>query len=679
MEIYNASSSPINLSGNYFSYFSSTREKWNEPYRNKEFPDFTLPPNSFFLIGLIGYPERRGNPSSDWQIYSSKQIYQTDGSVAIFREDPKNASTSKQAFALKIDAASWGAVSLGEGEPSSAPPKEFSLTRKKEQGRFVDSNDNRSDFTTSSPTPVNSSGEKGDILPPSAPIIANTSSSFNKIEIKWATSSDPDTPAEDIYYFADYRGEGKISTSSATTTNTEFLFKNLYYDAKYDLSVKSCDPFRCSGAATASVAISPTIPDWQMYGGNKNRNFLAGTPPPASSTPFWDYENNHGRTSGGATLDENGTLYVPSTQGILAIDTKNQKENWFFRTNSPVVSLSIGQDGSVYGITKSDKIIALSPSGKTKWEKPFNSLFYTSGRGDFKQLKILIEGNSLFYLVPAEENVKLISLDGKKGIENWSFLLEKQSIFSPPPVSASSTASTTSATTSTSTSTSTPSSATFSNSSLENYKDPLPSLPAIAGENVLLGYGNKLLAVNKESGVKSWEHDFAVEENCQGEKYKGVRGITSRENTAYLFVRGGYYIKSKDECKTRFLSFNLEDKKENWSKTAKTIYEKALSSQNGSIFFVSARGDNFYSYSPGGEELFSERQVSYEPFAAFSGGETAGGFGLGSVSLRLISENGKNLWEFRPKSNSNRVIFPFAISKKGTMFVPTHNRIYTFK
>jgi len=163
VELYNAGSEQIDLDeGYYFSYYSSSKISWIDPWRNKAFPeDAKISAGGYFLIGLDGYPTTGGNPNVDWQVYTSKQLANSAGTIAIFPFDPTSASSSQYAYDNRIDAIGWGTaedISLYEQSPATATPVAGeSLTR---DSNHTDTENNSADFTVAtSTTPTNSAGE----------------------------------------------------------------------------------------------------------------------------------------------------------------------------------------------------------------------------------------------------------------------------------------------------------------------------------------------------------------------------------------------------------------------------------------------------------------------------------------------------------------------------------------
>jgi hypothetical protein len=112
IELYNPTSDDIDLSGWTLAYYSKDRD-WDNPYRKKVFPDNSvLPSDSFFLISV---KTSDFADESDWNLgYTSYQMGNTDGAVAIFPED--NFS-----FENAVDAVGWGSAKVNYFSGLAAP------------------------------------------------------------------------------------------------------------------------------------------------------------------------------------------------------------------------------------------------------------------------------------------------------------------------------------------------------------------------------------------------------------------------------------------------------------------------------------------------------------------------------------------------------------------------------
>lgn len=160
VELYNPTSSDINMTGWHWCYFPSG---WNESWRNKEFQGgAVIPAYGFYLIAI-----KSGDfPTADWNLgYSGHFLADENGSVGIFPWDPDEKS-AEEAQEGRIDALAWGSVQyVKEGIEAPAPGSGKSLQRKVNatipddgvHGPAWDSDNNSADFfIRDSPNPQNS-------------------------------------------------------------------------------------------------------------------------------------------------------------------------------------------------------------------------------------------------------------------------------------------------------------------------------------------------------------------------------------------------------------------------------------------------------------------------------------------------------------------------------------------
>jgi parallel beta-helix repeat protein len=172
VELYNPTDKDIDMTGWYWSYYSSNRD-WNNPYRNKEFPvGAIIPAHGSYLIGLAGFPDHGACFNSDWQVYNSSLLHDKKGSVAIFPWDP-TTKTAAEAKDGRFDALGWGDVDhVYEGTPPDYPDIYRSLKRRI---KGWDENDNNSDFIEDNlPFAENSQGQGATIVADGIVIDRNT-------------------------------------------------------------------------------------------------------------------------------------------------------------------------------------------------------------------------------------------------------------------------------------------------------------------------------------------------------------------------------------------------------------------------------------------------------------------------------------------------------------------------
>ncbi|MDI6883005.1 MAG: DUF1566 domain-containing protein [Patescibacteria group bacterium] len=281
VELYNPTNESVSTTGWYLSYFSKNKD-WSEPQRNWQFSTTsTIPAKSYYLIGIYGYPEENGNPDADWQVltqggtaYQTGQLSNNDGAIGLFSCDPSSTTTEKVQN-CKIDAVGWKKESatgtiVYEGNPFSfqeSKIEEKSFQRKKFEGKFIDNDNNSTDFEIDYPTPTNSKGKTGNIRPPEPVQNFQVANSIdNTVILTWSTTTDPDTPTSSISYILYWSKAGEITTttltstttaSTTTATTTTLTIQDLYYDSIYCFAIQAFDGLHFSTLATTSPYTIP--------------------------------------------------------------------------------------------------------------------------------------------------------------------------------------------------------------------------------------------------------------------------------------------------------------------------------------------------------------------------------------------------------------------------------------
>lgn len=210
IELYNPTALPISLASYSFCYFSKARD-WNNPDHHKEFPEAaSISAGGYYLIGLEGYPNIDGNPDADWQPYSSKQLSNSDGSIAIFPFDP-TTKTASESRAGAIDAVAWGDVDFvkegTEFQTELGIDKSMQRIGSPPIGEAgQDNDDNNTDFELKTiPMPTNSNNQQrinGTVVPDTTIISTDTT---------WTIAGSP-------YYIESNAGKWPIVESGATLT-----------------------------------------------------------------------------------------------------------------------------------------------------------------------------------------------------------------------------------------------------------------------------------------------------------------------------------------------------------------------------------------------------------------------------------------------------------------------------
>lgn len=356
VELYNPTDSAISLASHSFCYYSSSRD-WNNPYRNKIFPaTASISAEGYYLIGLEGYSASSGNPDSDWQVYDSRQLSNSAGSIAIFPWDP-TTKTADEAKAGAIDAAAWGSVDyVKEGTPfSTLLGQDKSMQRK----NYQDTDDNNADFEYKKiPTPTNSNGETrtpGTFIPDNTIISENTTWTIagspyyiNSNASQWSVVNsgvvltiEPGVvimPQNANYTFLEIRG-----TLKAEGTASEKIVFTSKYDTEY------------GGVGSASAG------DW------KNIVFTSTSTDSVLDYTLFRYggKSNSQMIKVDSSLIElkNSTLENSQTDGIYLKNSNSKIEDSIIRDNrigivieggSPEIKNNQIKDNSQYGIKITD-------------------------------------------------------------------------------------------------------------------------------------------------------------------------------------------------------------------------------------------------------------------------------------------------------------------------------------
>ena len=145
VKIFNPGNSPVSLKDKYLAYFSQNR-LIEKPYRLwKIEDDLSIFPNSYFTIAI--YLKEGSTLNPDWQVltkenkpYSKAQI-SSDGAIGLFDCNPKEEGEK-----CKIDLVGWGKAKVFERKPALFPKGSNSLSRKRINSSYQDTDNNLNDF-----------------------------------------------------------------------------------------------------------------------------------------------------------------------------------------------------------------------------------------------------------------------------------------------------------------------------------------------------------------------------------------------------------------------------------------------------------------------------------------------------------------------------------------------------
>lgn len=657
IELYNPTEEITSIANWYLSYFSANRE-WNNPTITWEFlATSSIEAKSHYLIGIYGYPETKGNPNANWEIltksephhpYQTGQLSNSAGAIGIFSCNPKETTTSEEAMNCKIDLFSWeeeNATGTLVFEGNSFPFKKSELEgksfqRKKSEGFYIDTDNNSRDFEIRIPSPTNSKGETGDILPPEPVENLRIATSINNtLSLAWSTTTDPDTSEENISYIIYYSKEGEITEANldatttliATTTASTLVISDLYYNSTYYFRIKAFDGYHYSPLSTASLSYQ--IPSaWE----NSSWPMFRHDPQHTGQSPLLGLETEKSvikKILGeNIVIDPNQIVYsiIPLWMGRAVVASyPDGIQKWIYEIPDQVSSPALGPDGTIYVLTYSGKIIALSPAGKLKWEMSFSG--YPQFPQKYFNASPLIKSDGDIYftfnlslsngnLEPCLITLKDFSEEGKI---LWIYALREEKVY--------------------------------------NNLETLLGEPGQGGEpssislsvidnqgNIYIGYGNTLFVLDSEGNqigkrvFPSRCGKYYSPEEC----YPTITNLSIDENNKILYI----LINQEEDFKTLqdaggvncLHNLNLEDiENENWRVCLSGLLGLLPISPQGDVYFQ-RRWDWF-------KEVYSYTYQGTKNWSIFDSGslllDREGNIYLLSGSiLRIFDKDGEQIW-----------------------------------
>ena len=439
VELFNQSEEDINLcleesNCYYLAYFANTfdaegkpRHDWSNPSDKWALQGKTIGANSYLLLESGNFnPFQLNNSTASLALFSNNPIYTG--------EEEKTAE-EKMAYAqsLKIDAVGWK-DKASSPEPEVREGQAFILSetgvfgRKYIKGKYVDNNDNLKDFEMQKASPLDKPS-----YPPEAISDLNVQETENRrnyLVLSWTPSVDQDTIESDLDYEVYYSLNQEIDANNLISINdyvkTEIkkeegkvsvLIPDLYYDSNYFFAVKAKD-LELNYSPLSNIvnhSISPAQhikPSLYLDYGRRNESKLAGptNENKGEITALVTITQNWVEYLNSPLIDENGDIYfsgafVPPEgiqKGIFAYSDKNQK--WYYPcVDSGCGQLFLNSDGSIYSFNNNN-LIALSPSGKLKWQKNFSQIYSQRELVIDPNKKLYFLGGSSFFVLTDKQN-----------------------------------------------------------------------------------------------------------------------------------------------------------------------------------------------------------------------------------------------------------------------------------
>ncbi len=444
VEIFNQTGEDINLCLDenncyYLSYYANatTIHSWDDPNYNWRFQDgLIIKSNSYVLIDIYG------NSGGDFKVgeYSSQKLSNSSGSLALFSNNPvyggEEEKTQEEkvsyAQALKVDAIAWKKTSDNEPEVREGSAFVISdnkiLGRKYYSGKYIDSNNNINDFEKQK-----QSIKTNPSYPPEAitDLSISQGQEKNSVILSWNYPVDPDTNKEDLDYEIYYSLNKEINENDLKLiddyvgviieekeNNVSVLINDLYYDSNYYFAVKVKDPqlnySNLSSVVNQSILKAEHVKSYYYIDyGMRNKSSFSGPTGNSMTVETFIKGEDQGSANDEFSLpiiDENENVYVSGRMdglwGVFVFD-KNGNKKWNYQCVSSE-KISLGTDGTVYFFCE-EKLTALSPSGKLKWQEYISGIY----RQD-----VVIDSSKRIYFISNSPSLIVIEDRGEEIIRN---------------------------------------------------------------------------------------------------------------------------------------------------------------------------------------------------------------------------------------------------------------------
>ncbi len=459
IKIYNPTDKDIYMEGWQISYYSSDR-KWNNPYRNWSFPEESvINPQSYFLIGVYGYPEENGDPDADLELltaggtpYNSGQLANNNGSIALFDCNPKGEP--EKIFDCRIDAVGWGDTFVRKGDSAKTPKEGKSISRRKNSyGNYIDNENNTTDFIITMPYPTNSKGETADHLPPEPITDLLVECRGDEAILEWTAPSDSDTPQEILSYEIRYHKkplsesnweEGTLIDNppsvSMSGSAESFDVVNLNYKTNYYFGIMTLDTKNRSPISNIVSCNTDSIEYssfWSGFQGDqKRRGRTDFVPLSLPEEPIVDIlvsgERDNDSIEGpilisGKSIFFKGKITIEDEikEGLLSFDNTGEykwhRPGGSNRFSSPIMLA----DGSIFisfqeEMYEKTRFMKINRDGTIDWEKEIVGYYPVGYPAISNQL------NKIYLSVSASdgESGKLIAFNEENGNIIWEYAID---------------------------------------------------------------------------------------------------------------------------------------------------------------------------------------------------------------------------------------------------------------
>jgi len=377
VEIYNQSENDIDLTGWYMQRKTKSGQNFTSFVPKSLFENKIIKSGEYFLIA---------REDSDFSEISDVIVNKP------LTED--NVLVLKNAQGLVVDKLGWGKAQDYETEPADNPLAGKSLSRKWNQSdeavfSYIDTDNNKSDFEISEPSPKRKNNQNLPEPPASSSIV-------------WQNFQ------HDVYHTgrSDYEVvlEPKIewiSDFNLIDSNCRIAIAGPVIDSKsviyFGLSLSDCEQ---SGHKIYALNKDGSL-KWQFQELEAVFNYLS--------------------------LGYDNTLYISTNKGVYALDTNNGTLKWIFYNPDIIPSSSVTADADNICYTGYKDIVCLNPDGTEKWKAQGIRRGGTVSQGPV----ISSEDNTIYavwtgFRTPQDQEYGyLIAYDLETGEQKWNYRLQR--------------------------------------------------------------------------------------------------------------------------------------------------------------------------------------------------------------------------------------------------------------
>ena len=407
----------------------------------------------------------------------------------------------------------------------------------------------------------------------------------------------------------------------------------------------------------ATLNVWPQLADhpWPMYQHDPQHTGRSDYVGPSTSAVKWTFDIS-GQPWTGPVIDQNGTIYLGVTTGLLAIKEEGgmPKKQWLFETETSRFygTPLIGPDGTIYIINGYDKITAVFPVGSLKWQVELTHAINMAYPHTENRLNL--KGGILYfstsYWLQGHRHPLLIAFNKDTGNLLWIFDLAGEQKYTnlneiPSP------------------------------SDIRAY----PSLPTIGRDgNVYVGFGPTLFAIDSQGNLQ-WKKVFQIQDDWENELQTTFGTISvSDDGTIYFVLKNKtYYYYGSGPFYHNHVCSLLPDSLESKWEPVRVFNDQGpiLISKTGTLYLALTNKNYLYQITPDGTlTQFDNEAIQFSARFIDSQDKIYGDKGNFSHRFAAVNSEAEIILSYP----QDRFIFPFALSKDGILYAPSFDYLYAF-